>query len=93
MKKSEYQEKIKDYPSTVINMHVPNAINIYEQVHHEWNKRIDEVISEYGNKSLAEKELEWNILNAVQHNVRRKKITDKISPIRIDLTNIINTHL
>uniref|UniRef100_A0A8B9SFH7 Tetraspanin n=1 Tax=Anas platyrhynchos TaxID=8839 RepID=A0A8B9SFH7_ANAPL len=40
-----------------------------EVVHHQWNKRIDEVISEYGNKSLAEKELEWNILNAVQHNM------------------------
>ncbi|XP_066851732.1 tetraspanin-19 isoform X3 [Anser cygnoides] len=39
-----------------------------EVVHHQWNTRIDEVISEYGNKSLAEKELEWNILNAVQHN-------------------------
>uniref|UniRef100_A0A8B9BY86 Tetraspanin n=2 Tax=Anser brachyrhynchus TaxID=132585 RepID=A0A8B9BY86_9AVES len=38
-------------------------------VHHQWNTRIDEVISEYGNKSLAEKELEWNILNAVQHNM------------------------
>ncbi|XP_040400714.1 tetraspanin-19 [Cygnus olor] len=40
-----------------------------EVVHHQWNNRIDEVISEYGNKSLVEKELEWNILNAVQHNM------------------------
>ncbi|XP_067153292.1 tetraspanin-19 [Apteryx mantelli] len=40
-----------------------------EEVHNQWNSRIDEVISEYGNKSLAEKEPMWNILNAVQHNM------------------------
>ncbi|NXK48246.1 CD82 protein, partial [Chauna torquata] len=40
-----------------------------EVVHHQWNNRIDEVISEYGNKSLPEKEPVWNILNAVQHNM------------------------
>lgn len=53
-------------------MHISNAINIYEQVHNQWNNRIDEVISEYGNESLAEQESVWNILNAVQHNVRKK---------------------
>lgn len=53
-------------------MHLPNAINIYEQVHNQWNNRIDEVISEYGNESLAEQEPVWNILNAVQHKVRKK---------------------
>ncbi|KAF1623365.1 CD82 antigen, partial [Eudyptes chrysolophus] len=57
------------YPSTLINMHIQNAINIYEQVHNQWNNRIDEVISEYGNESLAEQEPVWNILNAVQHNM------------------------
>ncbi|OXB73151.1 UNVERIFIED_CONTAM: hypothetical protein H355_012415, partial [Colinus virginianus] len=41
------------------------------KVYHQWNNRIDEVISEYGNKSLAEKEPVWNILNAVQQNVRK----------------------
>ncbi|XP_065597416.1 tetraspanin-19 [Cyrtonyx montezumae] len=40
-----------------------------EVVYHQWNNRIDEVISEYGNKSLAEKEPVWNILNAVQQNM------------------------
>ncbi|XP_005147974.1 tetraspanin-19 [Melopsittacus undulatus] len=40
-----------------------------EEVHNQWNNRIDEVISEYGNKSLAEQEPVWNILNAVQHNM------------------------
>ncbi|NXG22061.1 CD82 protein, partial [Grallaria varia] len=40
-----------------------------EEVHNQWNSRIDEVISEYGNESLAEQEPVWNILNAVQSNV------------------------
>ncbi|KAM6213911.1 tetraspanin-19 [Sarcoramphus papa] len=40
-----------------------------EEVHNQWNDRIDEVISEYGNESLAEQEPMWNILNAVQHNM------------------------
>ncbi|NXK76799.1 CD82 protein, partial [Amazona guildingii] len=40
-----------------------------EEVHNQWNNRIDEVISEYGNKSLDEQEPVWNILNAVQHNM------------------------
>nr|XP_009477327.1 PREDICTED: putative tetraspanin-19 [Pelecanus crispus] len=40
-----------------------------EEVHHQWNNRTDEVISEYGNESLAEQEPMWNILNAVQHNM------------------------
>ncbi|XP_030336108.1 putative tetraspanin-19 isoform X1 [Strigops habroptila] len=40
-----------------------------EEVHNQWNNRIDEVISEYGNKSQAEQEPVWNILNAVQHNM------------------------
>ncbi|KAM9634871.1 tetraspanin-19 isoform 1-T3 [Morphnus guianensis] len=40
-----------------------------EEVHNQWNNRIDEVISEYGNESLAEQEPLWNILNAVQHNM------------------------
>ncbi|KAK4830620.1 hypothetical protein QYF61_012445 [Mycteria americana] len=39
-----------------------------EEVHNQWNDRIDEVISEYRNESLAEQEAVWNILNAVQHN-------------------------
>ncbi|XP_054668729.1 tetraspanin-19 isoform X3 [Grus americana] len=38
-------------------------------VHKQWNNRIDEVISEYGNESLTEREPVWNILNAVQHNM------------------------
>ncbi|KAM7127275.1 LOW QUALITY PROTEIN: tetraspanin-19 [Ciconia maguari] len=54
---------------TLINMRIPNAINIYEQVHNQWNNRIDEVIFEYRNESLAEQEPVWNILNAVQHNM------------------------
>ena len=62
-------------------MHISNAINIYEQVHNQWNDRIDEVISEYGNESLAEQEPMWNILNAVQHNVRKKP--HKISPPKV----------
>lgn len=62
-------------------MHIQNAINIYEQVHNQWNNRIDEVISEYGNESLAEQEPVWNILNAVQHNVRKN--THKISSPKI----------
>ncbi|KAM6419850.1 tetraspanin-19 [Pluvialis apricaria] len=40
-----------------------------EEVHNQWNNRIDEVISEYGNESLAEQEPVWNILDAVQHNM------------------------
>ncbi|NXY43309.1 CD82 protein, partial [Ceuthmochares aereus] len=40
-----------------------------EEVHNQWNNRIDEVISEYGNESLAEQEAVWNILNAVQHDM------------------------
>ncbi|NXJ59333.1 CD82 protein, partial [Rostratula benghalensis] len=40
-----------------------------EEVHNQWNNRIDEVISEYGNESLAEQEPVWNILNVVQHNM------------------------
>ncbi|NXW33591.1 CD82 protein, partial [Phaetusa simplex] len=40
-----------------------------EEVHNQWNNRIDEVISEYGNESLAEQEPVWNILNAMQHNM------------------------
>ncbi|PKK20775.1 tetraspanin 19 [Columba livia] len=40
-----------------------------EEVHNQWNNRIDEVISEYGNESLAEQEPVWNILNAVQHKM------------------------
>ncbi|PKU49680.1 tetraspanin-19 [Limosa lapponica baueri] len=40
-----------------------------EEVRNQWNNRIDEVISEYGNESLAEQEPVWNILNAVQHNM------------------------
>ncbi|KAM9247790.1 tetraspanin-19 [Leptosomus discolor] len=40
-----------------------------EEVHNQWNNRIDDVISEYGNESLAEQEPVWNILNAVQHNM------------------------
>ncbi|XP_032855632.1 tetraspanin-19 [Tyto alba] len=40
-----------------------------EEVHNQWNNRIDEVISEYGNESLAEQEPVWNVLNAVQHNM------------------------
>ncbi|NWI70123.1 CD82 protein, partial [Todus mexicanus] len=39
------------------------------EVHNQWNNRIDDVISEYGNESLAEQEPVWNILNAVQHNM------------------------
>ncbi|XP_054033847.1 tetraspanin-19 [Dryobates pubescens] len=39
------------------------------EVHSEWYSRIDEVISDYGNESLAEQEPVWNILNAVQHNM------------------------
>ncbi|KAM6094902.1 tetraspanin-19 [Chlamydotis macqueenii] len=39
------------------------------EVHNQWNNRIDEVISEYGNESLAEQEPVWNILNAVQQNM------------------------
>lgn len=70
-------------------MHLPNAINIYEQVHNQWNNRIDEVISEYGNESLAEQEPVWNILNAVQHKVRKK--TSKISPSEI-LHQLKNVH-
>lgn len=62
-------------------MHISIAINIYEQVHNQWNNRIDEVISEYGNESLAEQTPVWNILNAVQHNVRKKP--HKISPPKI----------
>ncbi|NXF69757.1 CD82 protein, partial [Ciccaba nigrolineata] len=54
---------------TLTNMHVSNAINISEQVHNQWNNRIDEIISEYGNESLAEQEPAWNILSAVQHNM------------------------
>lgn len=54
---------------------------MYEQVHNQWNNRIDEVISEYGNESLAEQEPVWNILNAVQHNVRKK--SHKISQPKI----------
>ncbi|XP_075604118.1 tetraspanin-19 isoform X2 [Balearica regulorum gibbericeps] len=38
-------------------------------VHNQWNNRIDEVISEYGNESLTEQEPVWNILNAVQRNM------------------------
>ncbi|XP_042745835.1 tetraspanin-19 [Lagopus leucura] len=41
-----------------------------EVVYHQWNNRIDEVISDYGNKSLAEKEPVWNILNAMQQNMK-----------------------
>ncbi|KAM9388162.1 LOW QUALITY PROTEIN: tetraspanin-19 [Phaethornis superciliosus] len=37
-------------------------------VHNQWNNRTEEVISEYGNESLAEQKPVWNILNAVQHN-------------------------
>lgn len=59
-------------------MHASAATNLYEQVHSEWNSRIDEVISDYGNESLAEQEPVWHILNAVQHNVRKKP--HKISP-------------
>ncbi|KAM9264281.1 tetraspanin-19 [Cariama cristata] len=40
-----------------------------DEVHNQWNNRIDEVISEYGNESLAEQEPVWNILNSVQHNM------------------------
>ncbi|CAM9994207.1 unnamed protein product [Bubo scandiacus] len=40
-----------------------------EEVHNQWNNRIDEVISEYGNESVAEQEPTWNILSAVQHNM------------------------
>ncbi|NXS53065.1 CD82 protein, partial [Brachypteracias leptosomus] len=40
-----------------------------EEVHNQWNNRIDEVISEYGNESLVAQEPVWNILNAVQHNM------------------------
>ncbi|XP_010006353.1 PREDICTED: putative tetraspanin-19 [Chaetura pelagica] len=40
-----------------------------EEVHNQWNSRIDDVISEYGNESLAEQEPVWNILNAVQQNM------------------------
>ncbi|KAM6136895.1 LOW QUALITY PROTEIN: tetraspanin-19 [Pterocles gutturalis] len=40
-----------------------------EEVHNQWNNRIDEVICEYGNESLAEQEPVWNILNAVQHSM------------------------
>ncbi|KAM6321170.1 LOW QUALITY PROTEIN: tetraspanin-19 [Aegotheles albertisi] len=40
-----------------------------EEVHSQWNNRIDEVFSEYGNKSLAEQEPVWNVLNSVQHNM------------------------
>ncbi|NXC34724.1 CD82 protein, partial [Campylorhamphus procurvoides] len=39
-------------------------------VHNQWNNRIDEVISEYGNESLAEQEPVWNILNAMQSNMK-----------------------
>ncbi|NXX79872.1 CD82 protein, partial [Urocolius indicus] len=39
------------------------------EVYNQWNNRIDEVISEYGNESLTEQEPVWNILNAVQHNM------------------------
>ncbi|NXK96710.1 CD82 protein, partial [Formicarius rufipectus] len=37
-----------------------------KEVYNQWNNRIDEVISEYGNESLAEQEPLWNILNAMQ---------------------------
>ncbi|NXW65320.1 CD82 protein, partial [Eurystomus gularis] len=40
-----------------------------EEVHNQWNNRIDEVISEFGNESLVAQEPAWNILNAVQHNM------------------------
>ncbi|KAM6291907.1 tetraspanin-19 [Porphyrio hochstetteri] len=40
-----------------------------EEVHKQWNNRIDEVISEYGNESLADQEPVWNVLNAVQQNM------------------------
>ncbi|NWX07096.1 CD82 protein, partial [Caloenas nicobarica] len=40
-----------------------------EEVHNQWNNRIDEVVSEYGNESLAEQEPMWNILNAMQHKM------------------------
>ncbi|NXX53382.1 CD82 protein, partial [Scopus umbretta] len=40
-------------------------------VHDQWNNRIDEVISEYRNGSLAEQEPMWNILNAAQHNAEK----------------------
>ncbi|NXN09923.1 CD82 protein, partial [Indicator maculatus] len=40
-----------------------------EEVHNEWNNRIDEVVSAYGNESLSEQEPVWNILNAVQHKM------------------------
>ncbi|KFP74118.1 Putative tetraspanin-19, partial [Acanthisitta chloris] len=41
-----------------------------EEVYNQWNRRIDEVISEYENESLAEREPVWSILNAVQHNMK-----------------------
>ncbi|XP_065521116.1 tetraspanin-19 [Lathamus discolor] len=56
----------------VFVIHVAILLLIFakkEEVHNQWNNRIDEVISEYGNKSLAEQEPVWTILNAVQHNM------------------------
>ncbi|NXP11951.1 CD82 protein, partial [Thinocorus orbignyianus] len=41
-----------------------------EEVYNQWKNRLDEVVSEYGNESLAEQEPVWNILNAVQHNMK-----------------------
>ncbi|NXD72258.1 CD82 protein, partial [Eolophus roseicapillus] len=40
-----------------------------EEVHNQWNNRTDEVISEYGNRSLAKQKPVWNILDAMQHNM------------------------
>ncbi|NWJ11286.1 CD82 protein, partial [Crypturellus undulatus] len=55
------------YP-TLIDICILSVINIYGQAHNQWNNRINDVISEYGNKSLAEEPV-WNILNAEQHNM------------------------
>ncbi|XP_009985157.1 PREDICTED: putative tetraspanin-19 [Tauraco erythrolophus] len=54
----------------VTHMAIPVLILVKkEEVHNQWNNRIDDVISEYGNESLAEQEPVWNILNAVQRNM------------------------
>ncbi|NXP38676.1 CD82 protein, partial [Leiothrix lutea] len=40
-----------------------------EEVHNQWNNKIDDFISEYRSESLTEQESVWNILNAMQQNM------------------------
>ncbi|NXN03047.1 CD82 protein, partial [Sylvia borin] len=40
-----------------------------EEVHNQWNNRIDDVISEYRNESPTEQNSVWSLLNAMQHNI------------------------